>query len=167
MNPEEIEKALDEKNRFEKEDKIKKAEALKKKRKRVLFSAFFILAACIFVYYNNPQQIHMPACLSLTVFKVYCPACGMTRAAYYILHLDIVRAFYFNQFLVITLPFFAYIYAADAVNTYFDKKILPLFKFNKALTYTIIALFVLYGILRNIEAFNFLAPRNIAAVYGA
>ena len=161
MNNSDIKALLEEKQDFEKEDSFKKAELLKKKRKNVITMAVLLISASIFVYFINPEKTQFSTCISLSVFHVYCPACGMTRAAYYIMHLNFIQAFYYNQFLVITLPFFVYIYVADAVNTFFDKKIIPLFKFNKKLAYVIIAVFVLYGILRNFDAFYFLAPRQI------
>lgn len=160
MNPDES-GALEEKRRFEKEDSFKKAYILKKKRKNVLISAALLIAAGISVYFINPENTGLPSCISQIVFNVYCPACGMTRAAYHLMHFNFMQAFYYNQFLLITLPFFAYIYAANAVNTYFDKKIMPLFKFNKTFAYIFIAVFILYGVLRNIDALYILTPRQI------
>lgn len=87
---------------------------------------------------------------------LYCPGCGMSRMMFSLLHFHFYQAFRYNMLGFILLPFFL-IYCMDDLimwsrNLTSDRKIHPLF-WNILL---VVAL--LFGILRNIPAFDFLAP---------
>lgn len=86
----------------------------------------------------------------------YCPACGLTRMAVAILKLDFISALRYNPFILLTSPYIAYL-GLVGIKQYI------LFgefsnKFGKRV-YTYVIALILFGILRNIDTFSFLAPR--------
>src|SRR5687768_1822652 len=50
-----------------------------------------------------------PICPFRALTGLTCPGCGSTRALHRLLHGDMVAAFEFNPFLVLSLPFLAYV----------------------------------------------------------
>lgn len=87
----------------------------------------------------------------------YCPGCGITRMLLALISGDFYQAFRYNSLLFISLPFllFLYINALLFPRNPFYKKI------PANVWYFVIGLLILYGILRNIPFFDFLAPTNI------
>ncbi len=58
------------------------------------------------LYFFNPESsIWFPKCPFHLLTGYQCPACGIQRAAYQLLHLHIKEAFYYNPFLVISGPY--------------------------------------------------------------
>ncbi len=93
-------------------------------------------------------------CFFYKLTGLYCPGCGITRALFSLMKLDIYQAFRYNMLVVILLPFaIGYIGFKTILKS--DKKI-PDSVWNILLIVTIV-----YGILRNISAFSFLAPTLI------
>lgn len=64
------------------------------------------IVAAFIVYYNyNPASSALfPKCPFLWITGFRCPGCGSQRALHSLLHLDIVAAFRYNAFLVLSLP---------------------------------------------------------------
>lgn len=94
------------------------------------------------------------------IYKIsgyYCPGCGMTRLLFSIMKLDIYQAFRYNT-LVFILIILGIIYLIV-------KKILK--KFNIYITipnyilYMLIVIIIIYGVLRNIPGFDWLAPTKV------
>ena len=72
-----------------------------------------------------------------------------------LLKLDFYSAFRYNPLLFISLPIGLYLYI-----DYLIKKENSLYKkIPEKFWYIVIVIFIIYGILRNIEAFDFLAPK--------
>lgn len=113
-----------------------------------LVSSFAIIALYV-LYREGPQGRWFPPCIFHSVTHLYCPGCGSTRAVYRLLHGDLGGSFSAN---VMLLP-------AILLTLYLVKRI------NTPLTgreyVSIIALFLFYGIARNLpfEPFVFLMPR--------
>lgn len=82
---------------------------------------------------------------------LYCPGCGITRAFLSLIKLDLYQAFRYNMLVIILLPFFA-MYTIYKLIMKGNKKI-PNF-----IWYFLLIITILFGILRNISAFSFLAP---------
>lgn len=93
---------------------------------------------------------------ALTGFN--CPGCGATRMAESLLHLDIYQAFRFNPFIFLTAPILVIVYLRQAylfiiynrVSSWLDKFLI---------CYAV--LLIIYGIVRNISIFSWLAPTLI------
>lgn len=122
-----------------------------KKNIKYLIIAFTILS--LYLYLGNYFNIYIP-CPIKKITGLYCPGCGITRMIKSLLHLDFYQAFRFNPLVFISLPFIAFLY----IESIFTKKI-PLYnKISNKIWAIIIAIFILYGILRNIPYFDYLIP---------
>lgn len=131
---------------------------LRGKKIYALLSVIVIAATVTLIYFNNPSG---EGCVFESVFGIYAPSCGITRATYSLLHLDFVQAFYYNQFYTLSvLPLF-YVYATYVINTLFAKKIVPMFKIRGTYVAVYFLLFLLYGIMRNIPGLEILQPTVI------
>lgn len=105
-----------------------------------------IIGISILHYFN----IGIP-CIFYKVTNLYCPGCGITRAIISLLKLDFYQAFRYNSLVIILLPFLLmyFIY----VNVFCGKKKIPQFVWV-----ILLIMVILYGILRNMPRFSFLAP---------
>lgn len=150
----------DYKENSDNEQYYKAKDKLSLKTKRLYFLVIFavIVVINLFIYFKNPEQIFY-VCPSQSIFHIFCSACGLTRSVYHLLHLDIVTAFNYNQFFIISLPLLLYYYISYFLKLFFIIK-MPIIKHKKILIFIWLALFLLYGILRNFEIFNFLAPNT-------
>lgn len=97
-------------------------------------------------------------CPTKKYLDIECPGCGGTRMVLSILQGDIYQAFRYNPFIMITLPIIFVI----AIHQMFWFIIRGTFSpwLDKILVVYAVALFA-FGILRNIEVFNFLKPTII------
>jgi len=109
------------------------------------------VAGAVILYFFNPEKtIWLPKCpfYMLTGFK--CPACGTQRAIYNLLHFNIRKAFYYNPFMLISVPYAT----ALVVTTWFDPKgkmrKIKSFCYNSIIINIYLILIVLWWIIRNI-----------------
>ncbi len=99
-------------------------------------------------------------CLVHALTGLYCPGCGMARAAHSLLHLEVYQAFRFNPLGVMLLPLIAaYLIArvADYAITgsnHIDRHLSP------RILWWVLAIVLLYGAARNLPfpPFSLLAP---------
>lgn len=119
---------------------------------------FLLMIILLITYLLVGNHFHfLLSCPIKTITGFYCPGCGITRMLLSLLKLDFYQAFRFNPLLFICLPFFGMYYLYDLYNTYKNRE--PKFKkFEPIIWYSLITIFLVYGILRNIPMFDFLAP---------
>jgi len=99
------------------------------------------------LYFFNPSvSVIFPPCPTEALTHYYCPGCGSLRAMHALLHGDIKEAFSQNLMAVIFLPILPLMYFRPK---WFSNPILPI---------AILIIFVAFTILRNTQAFCFLAP---------
>lgn len=121
-------------------------------KKFLLLSLLLVLYLIVSSYFH----FYVP-CPIKEITGFYCPGCGITRMLISLLHLDIYGAFRYNPLVFISLPIGLYLYI-----DYLIKKENSLYKkIPEKIWYFIVAIFVVYGIMRNIPFFSFLAPTNI------
>ncbi len=129
-------------------------------KKRILASILIISVGIpsIFLYEVIPLKI---PCLFEEITGYYCPGCGITRMIFALLHGDIKQAFAYNSLVMILLPLFLFI----GVHHYYcwlkNKDDIWLKKIPNWFWYILIIIAILFGILRNIEFFSFLAPHQV------
>ncbi len=118
------------------------------KRSHVLFFFGILLSVLGIVYFNNPNENNsiLPECVFHKYTGLYCTGCGITRATYSLLHLDIAEALRQNLLIILVIPLFFLLL--------FYPKISRL----KYFPHTIFFIILIFTILRNIEYFSFLAP---------
>lgn len=128
--------------------------------KKVKLSLFVALVLTLlgFVYLLLIDLGISIPCFFYKLTGFYCPGCGITRMFLSMLCLDFYQAFRFNPFLFILLPFFLILGIFQYERWLFNQKyvVIPNFVWNSLLIITI-----LYGILRNLDIFSFLAPTLI------
>lgn len=111
-----------------------------------------VAAVCgVLLFFFDPEEtVWLPKCPFHLLTGLECPSCGFQRAVYSLLHLRFADAFRYNPFLFIAAP---YAIALVAV-TWFDPhgRLGRLRKlcYSKITVYIYLALFVLWGIVRNI-----------------
>src|SRR5699024_556764 len=120
--------------------------------KKFLLSLFALGGGIFYLKVFIPVTgIHIP-CLFRYVTGLYCPGCGMTRASLSILDGDIYQSFRSNMLIFIILPLLAIFYVLEHRGK---------IKASRILIGFMVALTVIFGVLRNIEFFNWLAPMQV------
>lgn len=131
---------------------------IKINNKKLYFIVITVITVVICgIIYFSPQN-GVSFCPS-RFLGIYCSACGITRAIRSIMHLDIVAAFNYNQFFVLSIPLYMYIYIGVALKIFKNINIFPPKKVFFILIIIYFTLFLIYGILRNIEIFSFFEPQ--------
>lgn len=133
-------------------------------KKRIIYvaaAALIASAALLYLYFTEEGSGAGIPCPIYSFTGLYCPGCGISRALRSILHLDFYRALRYNAAFTISFPFiFAYIsalilsYIANGEDKVSNK--IPV-----VIPYVAAGIFILFGIMRNIPAFSFLAPTII------
>lgn len=125
-------------------------------KKKVLISITLLILLITYLYLGNKFHIYID-CPIKKITGLYCPGCGITRMLLSILQLDVYQAFRYNPLLFICLPFFVFFIIESIIS-----KKEPLYnKIPTKIWVMIIIMFIIYGILRNIPFFDFLAPTQI------
>lgn len=94
-------------------------------------------------------------CIFNKITNLYCPGCGITRMFVSIFHLEIYQAFRFNPLLFILLILSILYFIFNWIgNKVFNRQII----INDKIYIGLLVVVIVYWILRNIEAFSFLAP---------
>ena len=137
-----------------------------KKRIRVavmLFILLILLAGASFLYYHNPKEGLSLACPINFLTGYYCPGCGAGRACYMLLHGQIYQAFRYNPLLIIMLPWLIVYYAACGIQWLCYGKERVSIHIPEQIPIVILVIFLIYGIVRNIEVYPFvlLAPTAV------
>lgn len=110
-----------------------------------IFLIFLGISTIIIILKYN---IGIP-CIFFELTNLYCPGCGMTRAIKSLILLDFYQAIRYNT-LIIILPLLIFCFILDKKN-----------KLPSWIWYLLLIIVILYGVLRNIELFDFFAPTII------
>ena len=103
---------------------------------------------CILLYFNDPSEPFtiFPPCPTHYITDLHCPGCGTLRAIHAILHGEFREAISQNILTVIFIP-------VIILMLVFPRKFNPPY-----LPLIVLVVFIIFTILRNLEAFSFLAP---------
>lgn len=120
-----------------------------------------IVPSLLFLFYLL-YLINLPVpCLFHKLTGWYCPGCGLTRCLASLLSLDFYQAFRYNPlifiFLPILIPYLLYLYIVFIFDL--EDKITK--KIPNYIWYILLIIFILYGFLRNLDFFSYLAPTII------
>lgn len=125
--------------------------------KKVAAAAVILIAVgVLYVIINRLTGFAIPCPFHL-VTGLNCPGCGVSRMFISLLQLDFKSAFKYNAALTVTLPLILYLLISLIIK-YIRRGSVKPNKFQNILIYFLIGFFLVFGILRNIPAFDFLAP---------
>ena len=122
----------------------------------VLLSPIALALAVAAVYAVNPARAAVPLCLVHAFTGLHCPGCGMTRALHALLHGDVALALRSNALLFVALPLLAYLFAAEWFKALRRKAVLPTGNVPKALWVSVLALALVFCVLRNLPVEPFI-----------
>ena len=120
------------------------------KRVRNILIALAVLVGyavvCEFTAFRIP-------CPFYTVTGLKCPGCGMTRMCMDILHLDFRGAYLENRAIFVTLPVLGVFLGYNALRYVGAIKVERLKKANEIIGWLLVAVYVVFGVVRNIRGF--------------
>lgn len=121
-------------------------------------AAVFAAAALIYLYFTGEGEGAGIPCIFHQVTGFYCSGCGASRALRSFLHFDFYQAFRYNALFTLALPFLAIYFCSLGLSyiRFGEDKISG--KIPMKIVWIFIATAIVYGVLRNIPAFSFLAP---------
>ena len=100
-------------------------------------------------------------CVYHELSGLYCPGCGITRATFSLLQLDFYQAIRYNAFVLIIIPLIGLYVIGGIYAWLFNKSNFMYNKIPPVIWIIFIVTLLLYGVLRNIPQFSFLAPTVI------
>lgn len=128
----------------------------------VLLVGFFLFfIGLVFFYFFYQEKVWIfPFCVIHQLTGLYCPGCGSTRATYWLLHGDIVKALKYNALYIIALPLMVIFGLNTFIKAFIGKEFIKLPAISRTLLWIIVIVALTFGVLRNIpiKPFNFLAP---------
>lgn len=124
----------------------------------ILLSAILGLAVVFYVLDPEDHTI-FPKCLFHSLTGAYCPGCGSQRALHSLLHFDIAGVVSYNFLFLPAALLLIYHYLHPLLNNLFAWKLPNLF-YWKSTPWIILAVIVLFWIMRNLPwyPFSVLAP---------
>lgn len=130
-----------------------------KKRIFKCLSILFLIIIIFLIYFFLSKRFHFYIpCLFHSFTGFYCPGCGITRCIFSLLVGDFKQAFFYNMLVCIYIPFFLVYFLYKIYIYIFDKKDKIFTRIPKWFLYFLLFITILFGILRNIPFFSFLAP---------
>ena len=128
--------------------------------KQPLLALGLAVAFCvIYLIFGDMLGVYVP-CIFRKITHLYCPGCGITRMLAAILTGDFYQALRYNPLICILLPL-VIVYLVDyLINQARGRKSLLVRTPNWVWILMIVAL-VIYGIMRNLSWFKYLAPTEV------
>ena len=122
----------------------------------ILLTATGLGTAAVVFYFNPATHAFYPVCQFHRLTGLNCPGCGMTRALFALLHGNFFAALRDNALFVLTLGALALRGAWFLWNNYFGRSIGEIFPAK--FFWPLLAVALVFTILRNLPAFTFLSP---------
>ena len=126
-------------------------------KKKIFFVVMILIGLFLTLYACYKLEVKVP-CFIYEYTRFYCPSCGITRMFKSIFKLELYKAFRYNP-LIFILFFPTSIYFIYAIYRYITNKKPIIISFKYIIIFVIIM--IVYGVLRNISYFNYLAPTVI------
>ncbi|MDG1509828.1 MAG: DUF2752 domain-containing protein [Flavobacteriaceae bacterium] len=122
-----------------------------KKKYKFIVGILILLLVSLYYFFNPTVSNFFPKCPFHTITGLYCPGCGSQRAVHDLMHLNIFEAINHNALMFFTFTFGIGLYS------YSKKKFSDLIYHPKS-PLIIFGIIFLFGVLRNLDEFHFLAP---------
>ena len=117
----------------------------------VLIVIFFLYTVLIISF-----DIGIP-CVFYEITGLYCPGCGITRLCLSLFEGDVYQAFRYNPIIFIDLPI---LFILFVLNIFF-KNNKNIKKITDVIIIFLATITIIFGVIRNIPIFSFLAPTQI------
>lgn len=117
----------------------------------VLIVIFLIYAVLIIRF-----DIGIP-CVFYEITGLYCPGCGITRLCLSLFEGDVYQAFRYNPIIFIDLPISFILFVLNI----FFKNNKNIKKITDVIIIFLATITIIFGVIRNIPIFSFLAPTQI------
>lgn len=130
---------------------------MKKRLLKFSTAAIFLVAAGVLYYLIVSFTDFAIPCVFRKITGLYCPGCGVTGMLTHIVRLDFKGAFECNQVLFVILPFILYL-LGKMLYGYIRYGRLTLKKFDTVLTFVLIGILLVFGVVRNLPPFDILRP---------
>lgn len=133
-------------------------------KKKLIVSLLYIISSIIVItiYFFALNKINLQIqCPIYLVFHIYCPGCGLTRMIYSILKLEFYQAFRYNPLLFISLPIIIILAIDKYISWLKNKKTCLYDNISNKTWYIILAITLIYFVLRNLDFFKYLIPTTI------
>ncbi len=131
---------------------------MKKRIAIVAAAAFIAAAALVYLYFTGEGEGAGIPCMFHQITGFYCSGCGASRALRSILHFDFYQALRYNAIFTLCLPLFTVYFTSLSFSYIRFGKDRISEKISMKIIYIFVAAALIYGILRNVPAFSFLAP---------
>lgn len=120
---------------------------------------YIIVLIVIFLIYTVliiSFDIGIP-CVFYEITGLYCPGCGITRLCLSLFEGDVYQAFRYNPIIFIDLPI---LFILFVLNIFF-KNNKNIKKITDVIIIFLATITIIFGVIRNIPIFSFLAPTQI------
>jgi hypothetical protein len=114
-------------------------------------------AAVVLFLFPPLEYGFYPKCLLHSWTGLSCPGCGSLRAMHQLLHGNLAEAFHYNPMLVLALPFFAAWGAHQSYAMVTGRDLFHL-RLPRPAILGILAVIIVFAVLRNLPAFPSLNP---------
>jgi hypothetical protein len=122
---------------------------MKKRLLKFSTAAIILVAAGILYYLIVSFTGFAIPCVFRKITGLYCPGCGVTGMLTHIVRLDFKGAFECNQVLFVISPFILYL---------LGKMLYGYIRYDTVLTFVLIGILLVFGVVRNLPPFDFLRP---------
>lgn len=123
------------------------------KNKQYIFLIIVVILMAILLIHGKIAI----ACVFYEITGLYCPGCGITRSILSLIDGDIYQAFRYNPIIFIDIPLIMITSIIDFI--YKDNKKVK--KVTNVIYIMLLIITLVFGVLRNIPYFSFLAPTTL------
>ena len=125
---------------------------LKRIHIKFYIALFLVVSGILYLKVLSPTLGISIPCIFRKITGFYCPGCGMTRASLALLDGDIYQSFRYNMLIFIIVPLLILFYVLEKKGKE---------KYSQLLMGGMLVITIVFGVLRNLEAFSWLAPMVI------
>lgn len=118
----------------------------------IVLIVIFLIYAILIIRFD----IGIP-CVFYEITGLYCPGCGITRLCLSLFEGDVYQAFRYNPIIFIDLPILFILFVLNI----FLKKNKNIKKITDVIIIFLATITIIFGVIRNIPIFSFLAPTQI------
>lgn len=119
-------------------------------------AAFLLLITLLYIAVHHLTGLAIP-CVFHLITGLYCPGCGTGRMFFAILRLDFYAAFRANPYVFVLIPIFTIYFFAE-IRAYLKGQPRKVSRAEYTFFIFVLAGLIIFGVLRNIPYFSYLAP---------